>query len=174
LKARTSVPTSERRESSSRSLPERVAEIRPVAEVLHLFQSVAHGEPVREFSEVDAVEDKGLKDCIHGRHGSSRQILLADIETLEEFGVAPGLAKENITTRGIALQELELGQRLRVGEALLEVTKPCTPCHQMDEIRRGLQEAMRGRRGMMCRVVESGRIRQGDGITIVGQVNAAT
>jgi MOSC domain-containing protein YiiM len=143
-----------------------------VAEVLHLFQSLAHGEPVREFAEISAIEDKGFQDCLHGRSGSSRQVLLVDIETLEEFGVPPGRVKENITTRGIVLAELPMGQRIRAGEALLEVTKSCTPCHQMDEIRDGLQEAMRGRRGIMCRVVASGKIRRGDRIEIVEQAQS--
>jgi MOSC domain-containing protein YiiM len=121
---------------------------------------------MREYEEVWAAENKGFKDCIHGRNGSSRQVLIMDLETLEEFGVAPGRARENITTRGVAIGKLALGQRLRVGEVLLEVTKPCTPCYQMDEIRQGLQEAIRGRRGMLCRVVEGGRIRRGDRIEI--------
>jgi MOSC domain-containing protein YiiM len=140
-----------------------------VAEVLHLFQSVAHGEPVQEFAEVHAVENKGFRDCLHGRSGSSRQVLLMDIETLEEFGIPPGRAKENITTRGIDLSGLLLGQRIRAGEALLEITKPCTPCHQMDEIRAGLQERLRGRRGILCRVVESGKIRRGERIELVDE-----
>lgn len=121
---------------------------------------------MREFEEVTAIENKGFLECIHGRSGSSRQVLLVDMETLEEFGIAPGRARENITTRGIALGSLSLGKRLRIGEALLEVTKPCTPCHQMDEIRQGLQEALRGRRGLLCRVVESGPIRRGDRIEV--------
>jgi len=143
-----------------------------VSEVLHLFQCLAHGEPMREFEEVFAVENKGLQDCIHGRNHSIRQVLLMDQETLEEFGIAPGRARENITTRGIALGSLPLGQRLRAGEALLEVTKPCTPCHQMDEIRQGLQEALRGRRGLLCRVVEPGRIRRGDRIEMEQKARA--
>ncbi|HSZ19774.1 MAG TPA: MOSC domain-containing protein [Candidatus Acidoferrum sp.] len=141
-------------------------------EVLHLFQCLAHGEPMREFEEVIAVENKGLQDCLHGRSGSIRQVLLMDDETLEEFGIAPGRARENITTRGIALGKLPLGQRLRAGEALLEVTKPCTPCHQMDEIRQGLQEAIRGRRGLLCKVVESGRIRRGDRVEMEEKARA--
>ena len=80
-----------------------------MAEVLHLFQSIAHGEPVREFDEVFAVENKGFKDCVHGRRGSSRQVLLMDIETLEEFGIPPGRGKENITTRGIATRGIAAG-----------------------------------------------------------------
>src|ERR1700752_200464 len=106
-----------------------------VGEVLHLFQSREHGEPVREFHEVFAVEDKGFRDCIHGHGGSKRQVLLMDSETLAEFGVAPGRVKENITTRGLPLGTLQLGERLRVGGALLEVTSPCIPCRQMEEIR---------------------------------------
>ena len=137
-----------------------------MSEVLRLFQCLAHGEPMREFEEVTALENKGFLECVHGRSGSSRQVLLVDMETLEEFGIAPGRARENITTRGIVLGALPLGQRLRIGEALLEVTKPCTPCHQMDEIRQGLQEALRGRRGLLCRVVESGPIRRGDRIEV--------
>lgn len=140
-----------------------------MAEVSHLFQSIAKGEPVREFGEVLAVEDKGFRECRHGRSGSHRQVLLMDMETLEEFGVPPGRVKENITTRGLALAELPMGQRIRAGEALLEVTKLCTPCQQMDEIRGGLQEAIRGRRGILCRVLASGRIRRGDQIEIVAQ-----
>jgi len=137
-----------------------------VAEVLHIFQCLAHREPMREFDEVFAVENKGFKDCLHGRAGSSRQVLLLDLETLEEFGIEPGRARENITTRGIALGTLSLGQRLRAGEVLLQVTQPCTPCDQMDEIRQGLQEALRGRRGVLCRVIEPGRIRRGDRVEI--------
>jgi MOSC domain-containing protein YiiM len=143
-----------------------------VAEIVHLFQCLAHGEPMHEFDEVFALENKGLKDCIHGRSGSARQVLLMDLETLEEFGIAPGRVRENITTRGIALGTLPLGQWLRAGEVLLEVTKPCEPCHQMNEIRQGLQEAIRGRRGLLCRVVESGRIRRGDRVEIEEKARA--
>ena len=142
-----------------------------MAEVLHLFQALAHGQPVREFDEVSAVENKGLRECVHGQQGSSRQVLLMDSETLEAFGIAPGRVKENITTRGIRLDTLSVGQKMRVGQALLEVTKECTTCHEMDAIRHGLQEAMRGRRGLLCRVVESGRICRGDQIEMVDRVS---
>ncbi len=137
-----------------------------MSEVLHLFQCLAHGEPMHEFEEVVAVTDKGFEECVHGRRGSARQVLLMDQETLDEFGIPAGRTRENITTRGIKLDALPFGLRLRVGDALLEVTKPCTPCHQMDEIRDGLQNALRGRRGILCRVVESGAIHRGDRIDL--------
>lgn len=144
-----------------------------MGEIARLFQCLAHGQPMLEFEEVVAVESKGLKDCIHGRPGSSRQVLLMDQETLDEFDIPAGKARENITTRGIAVASLALGNRLRAGEALLQVSSFCTPCHQMDEIREGLQEAIRGRRGVLCRVLEGGRIRRGDRIEVEAQPGAS-
>jgi len=119
---------------------------------------------MQEVEEALAVENRGLHGCIHGRPGSRRQVLLVDIETLEDLQILPGMVKENLTTRGLTLNGLREGQRLRIGGALLEITGPCHPCHQMDLIRPGLRDELRGRRGLVCRVVETGRIRRGDAI----------
>ena len=89
-------------------------------------------------------------------------------ETLGALGVAPGIVRENITTEGIDVNGLAAGQRLRIGEALLEVTAPCTPCEQMERIRSGLRREIRGRRGMLCRVVQGGIIRRGDPVERLG------
>jgi len=144
-----------------------------MADVVHLFFSIRHRLPVKEVEEIHAVENKGFQGCAHGRPGSSRQVLLMDLETLGDFGLAPGDVKENITTRGLRLGGLKRGQRLRVGEALLEVTVPCEPCGRMDDIRRGLQQALRGRRGMLCRVLEAGLIRRGDAIEVLEAVGVS-
>lgn len=121
---------------------------------------------------VRAMADSGLEGCAHGRPGSQRQVLLMDVETLTDLGLAPGVIKENITTQGLDLRSLRNGQRLRIGEALLEVTLPCEPCKLMDDIRPGLQQQLRGRRGMLCRVVQSGLIRPGDAITLLAEERA--
>lgn len=143
-----------------------------MAEILHVFTAVEKGKPVREVEESVVLENKGLEHCVHGRPDSRRQVLLMDIETLGEFGVAPGRVKENLTTRGIVLRELAAGQRLRAGSALLEVTTECEPCHQMDMIRMGLKEELRGRRGMLCRVLRTGVVRRGDALEVVSAENA--
>lgn len=87
-----------------------------------------------------------------------------DLETLEAMQLHPGVIKENITTRGLNVRGLRPGQQLRIGDALVEITVPCEPCKRMEDIRAGLKEELRGRRGMLCRVVEGGRIRAGDRI----------
>jgi MOSC domain-containing protein YiiM len=51
-------------------------------------------------------------------------------------------------------------------ETLVElwVTGPCHPCGLMDDIRDGLQEELRGRRGVLAWVKAGGRVRVGDRI----------
>jgi MOSC domain-containing protein YiiM len=112
------------------------------------------------------IEDWGLEGDRHANSGGMRQVLLMDEETLSAFGLAAGTVKENITTRGIDLKTLAPGTRLVVGSAVLELTKSCTPCSRMDEIRPGLREALEGQRGMLARVVQGGLIRVGDPIEI--------
>ena len=138
-----------------------------MAEGTNVFVCLVHRFPMREVDEAELIEDKGLRGCIHGRKGSKRQVLLMDSETLERFGIVPGAVKENITTRGIDFQALAEGQRIRVGEGLLEITVPCDPCPRMDEIRMGLQQELRGQRGWLCRVLEGRKIRRGDRIEVL-------
>jgi MOSC domain-containing protein YiiM len=121
---------------------------------------------------VEAIENKGLKGCIHGRPDSKRQVLLMDRETLDKFALPPGAVKENVTVKGMDFQTLAIGQRLKVGECVLEITIPCDPCPRMDEIRMGLQQELRGQRGWLCRVVEAGTIRKGDAVAVMTSVAA--
>ena len=100
------------------------------------------------------------------RAGSRRQMLLVDSETLESFGLQPGQIRENITTGGLRVNDFAKGQRLAIGEAVLEVTGPCEPCSRMDEIRMGLQQELYGQRGILCRVIEGGRIQRWDTIQL--------
>jgi MOSC domain-containing protein YiiM len=134
------------------------------AEVTHLFRCIAHRLPMRGADEIEAVANRGLAGCAHAQPGGLRQVLLMDVETLEAMRLHPGDVKENISTRGLDVRGLRPGQRLRIGEALVEITVPCEPCKRMEEIRAGLKMELRGRRGMLCRVIESGRIRVRDPI----------
>jgi len=138
-----------------------------MAEVLHVFRCIAHKLPMREVAEIEAVANRGLRGCAHAQPGGMRQVLLMDVETLELLGLRPGEIKENVTTRGFDVRALRPGMRLRIGQALLEVALPCNPCKRMEYIRLGLKNELRGRRGMLCRVLESGMVRTGDAIEVM-------
>jgi MOSC domain len=133
-----------------------------------LVVALVHRFPMRELEEVRAIREKGFQGCIHGRPRSKRQVLLMDFETLHRLEIAPGAVKENITTHGLNMREISVGQRLRIGGALLEVSVPCEPCERMDRIRPGLRAELRDRRGWLCRVVEAGELRRGDEIEVMG------
>jgi MOSC domain-containing protein YiiM len=135
-----------------------------VARVQNLFRAPKKRLPMEELSEVRAIGDTGFRGCAHARPGSKRQVLLVDRETLEAMDLKPGIIRENITTDGLNVNSLEIGQLLRVGRARLEVSAICTPCDQMEAIRPGLRKELWGRRGMLCRVLEGGVIRRGDPI----------
>jgi MOSC domain-containing protein YiiM len=119
---------------------------------------------MEELSEVRGLDDTGFEGCSHGRPGRKRQVLLVDRETLEAMDLKPGIIRENITTDGLNVNSLQIGQQLRIGEARIEVSAVCTPCDLMETIRPGLRRELWGRRGMLCRVVEGGVIRCGDSI----------
>jgi MOSC domain-containing protein YiiM len=119
---------------------------------------------MEELHAAEAIPDLGFAGCSHGRRGSQRQVLLVDQETLDAMQLPPGIIRENVTTSGLNVNGLLLGERLRIGRALVEVTGVCTPCDQLERIRPGLRRELYGRRGMLCRVIEGGLIRRGDSI----------
>ena len=87
---------------------------------------------------------------------AARQVLLVDRETLEAMDLRPGVIRENITTDGMDVNSLALKQELRIGEVRLQVSEICHPCDQLEKVRPGLRRELRGRRGMLCRVLEGG------------------
>lgn len=135
-----------------------------MASVHDLFRAPKKHVPMQELREARLLADFGFEGCAHAKADSGRQVLLADRETLEAMGLTPGILRENITTHGLNVNSLQIGQQLRIGNARLEVTMVCTPCNQMERIRPGLRKELWGRRGMLCRILEGGVIRRGDAI----------
>jgi len=127
-----------------------------------------HGLPMTVVDPAHIISDQGLEGCRHAKAGSRRQVLLIEEETLDELVLRPGLIKENITTRGIDLNSLPTDTRLLLGAGLeLWITGPCDPCGLMDEIRPGLMEELRGRRGVLAWVKQGGQLRVGDRIEVI-------
>ena len=115
---------------------------------------------------ITAVADHGLEGCAHARPGGKRQVLFASGEHLDSVGVEPGRIRENFTVAGEDVQEWPVGQRVRVGTAVFEITMVCDPCERMDAIRPGLRGELEGKRGMLARVVEQGEVTLGDSVEL--------
>lgn len=143
-----------------------------MARVIHLFRAPKRRAPMEELQEARALEDVGLEGCAHARPQGKRQVLLMDRETLDVFELAPGIVRENLTTEGLDVNGLAFGQRLQIGEVELQVSAVCDPCEQIEALRPGLQAAMQGQRGMLCKVARGGLLRRGDEIVVRQQTAA--
>jgi MOSC domain-containing protein YiiM len=128
--------------------------------------------PARKSGRMDgherrrAIAGEGLEGCAHA-NPPRREVLFASREHLESVGVEPGAIRENLTVDGADVQAWSIGQQVRVGQAIFEITMVCDPCHRMDELREGLRAELEGRRGMLARVVEGGEVAVGDEIELL-------
>lgn len=120
-------------------------------------------------------------------HGGPRQaLLLITLEAIEElvqkgYPVFPGALGENITTTGWDRRQVRLGQRYRLGTAVVEITKVRVPCRTLDvygntiqkqvydkAVKAGDHTSLRwGLSGFYVSVPEPGEVMPGDIITTV-------
>lgn len=84
--------------------------------------------------------------------------------------VEPGLFGENLRTRGVEVSTAVVGERWRVGSAVLEVTQPRTPCatfaRRLGEDRWVRRFTEANRTGAYLRVVTPGRLGAGDAVVV--------
>ncbi|HEY3838685.1 MAG TPA: MOSC domain-containing protein [Bryobacteraceae bacterium] len=86
----------------------------------------------------------------------------------------PGMFGENLTSEGIDEQEVKIGDRFRIGTAVLQVSQPRMPCFKLglkfgrpDMVKRFW---MSGRPGVYFSIVEEGELAAGDEIVPVSRV----
>jgi MOSC domain-containing protein YiiM len=126
--------------------------------------------------------------CAHPEiHGGPKQaVLLIASEVIDElkslgYPVFYGALGENLTTRGLDRRQLRIGQQLRAGGALIEITKVRGPCASLDiygpaikqeiydtQVNAGDPTSPRwGMSGFYARVLQPGHVRPDDIIVIV-------
>src|SRR5690349_8342770 len=141
------------------------------------------GVPKRPVAEgrvgVDGLEgDAHHHDAVHG--GPHRAICLLGSEAIARVqadghpGVVPGAVGENLTTSGIELSLLQVGDRLAIGDEVeLEISGPANPC---DVIKGAFSGGKSGRISillhpedsrMYARVLREGVVRPGDAIRVL-------
>ena len=113
-----------------------------------------------------AIAGQGIEGCAHA-NPPKREVLFASLDRLRSVGVEPGAIRENLTVEDDDVQQWPIGQQVKVGDALFEITMVCDPCHRMDELRQVLRADLDGKRGMLARVVESGEVAVGDQVELV-------
>jgi len=121
---------------------------------------------------------------IHG--GPRKALLLITSEGIEElkaagFPLYNGALGENLTTQGLDRRSMRIGQRYRIGQVLIEITKVRSPCDTLTPYGTGIQKAVYDRKvkagdpasphwglsGFYASVIQPGTIRPGDAITLI-------
>ena len=118
-------------------------------------------------------------DVASGKHhgGSGQAVYAVAREELDWWGaeldrvLRDGMFGENLTTVGVDVDGAVVGERWRVGSAVLEVTGPRIPCATfaawMAEPRWVRRFTERGRTGAYLAVVEPGVVTAGDRVEVV-------
>lgn len=149
----------------------------------------AGGLPKRPVPE-GRVSTTGIQGDVQAHpsiHGDpSKAVLLIAAEVVDYlvsngYPVFYGALGENLTTRGIPMRDLSIGDRLQAGDALLEITQPRGPCTALDVYGTGLKSEIYdaevkaldsssprwGMSGFYARVLEEGTVRVEDPIVQV-------
>jgi MOSC domain-containing protein YiiM len=79
----------------------------------------------------------------------------------------PGSIGENFTTAGVDLLALRKGDRLRVGQCVIEITNVRVPCKNLLQWHPRLLEAIKDHSGWVAKVIEEATVRPGDKIELL-------
>lgn len=154
-----------------------------------IFARPARYAPCIRMRQTIAVKDIGLQDdrryleflaaATVATKVSIRQVTLMQAEHVDVIAkimqrpdLDAALFRRNLIVSGLnllAVKPLFKYQRhlLQIGEVLLEITGPCTPCSRMEGLLGpGGYNAMRGHGGVNAKVVEGGLLKVGDAVNL--------
>jgi MOSC domain-containing protein YiiM len=137
--------------------------------------------PMENAATIEAVVGEGLRGDRYGagigaaqfkgRRKPENEVTLIAREAIEAANDEFNLTIEHLDTRrnllteGVLLNDL-IGKKFCVGEVVLKGLERCEPCGYLEKRTfAGIQEALKGRGGLRCCVIEGGELRVGDGIS---------
>jgi MOSC domain-containing protein YiiM len=146
-----------------------------------------HAIPQGDIGPLGIAGDAYAHPEIHG--GPQQAILVISSEAIAEltalgYPLYPGALGENITTIGVDRAQWRIGQRWRIGQAIVEFTTVRAPCSQLSVYGSGIQKAIYDVKvdagdpssprwalsGFYASVVQPGPVRPGDPISLLDQM----
>ncbi len=123
----------------------------------------------------------GISGDAHGTNKGDkwhRQVSLLAMESIKKMveqglDVGPGDFAENITTNGIDLLALPIGEKIRVGsEVVLRITQHGKECHDRCAIYHQAGDCVMPREGIFAEVLQGGTIRKSDSIITIDETES--
>lgn len=127
--------------------------------------SLNKGERKTPVDSVELRPNHGIVGDAHAGEWHRQVSLLAkeSIFKMQQLGlkVDAGDFAENLTTEGLDLLALAIGDRVQVGEALLEITQIGKECHTRCAIYHQAGDCVMPKEGLFARVLMGGTIKPG-------------
>jgi mutator protein MutT len=150
--------------------------------VEHIHVAPAAGAPMEARAVVQASAGAGVAGDRYAAAAGywqdsrvSRDLTLIEAEAIEDLAtaggllLAPGETRRNITTRGVALDDL-VDRTFWLGDVLARGTSLCNPCRHLEEVTgKRLLRPLVGRGGLRADLLGSGPIAVGDAVEPVEQ-----
>jgi len=142
--------------------------MRKVGYITSLYYST---EIERVQVEALMLDEKGIIKDKHYNKNIERSVLLVSIDSYilaEKHGikVPTGSFGENFLM-DYNPYSLPTGSKLKIGNAILEISQHCTLCKSLSKIDSKLPKLLKDDRGIFARVVKEGIIKKGDQVYII-------
>jgi len=145
-------------------------------EVVSVCTSERTGTQKDAVERVNLLPDYGIEGDAHAGVPIRQVSLLAQerIDQMRSKGLelTDGAFGENIITRGVDLDELEVGRRLYLGQSIVQVSQHGKECHDRCAIYYAVGDCIMPRHGMFVVVRRGGEVRPGDEFRTAPELDA--
>ncbi|HUQ03372.1 MAG TPA: MOSC domain-containing protein [Kofleriaceae bacterium] len=135
-------------------------------ELASLYVKPKARAPMQRLREIAGLAGHGLVGDASADAGSPRHVLLVSEDDVRALALDPHDLRANLVVRG-NVDGLASGQLLAFGTLVLRITIPCEPCGRLNQVRAGLSKEIGIRRGVLARVLSSGRAEVGDSAAVL-------
>lgn len=142
-----------------------------MSKILAICTSKHKGTLKNEVEEANFIEEFGIEGDAHAGKWH-RQVSLLAFEKIEDFradggNVDFGAFGENLVVDGIELNKLPIGQKIKIGEALLEVTQIGKKCHDKCAIYYQVGRCIMPAYGIFTKVLNGGEVILGEEVELL-------
>ncbi len=138
--------------------------------IVSLNMSKKKGQKKTPVESMNLIAGKGVEGDAH--FSSERQISLLSYESIEKMQkvgleVSAGSFAENITVGDINLKSINIGSKVKLGNALIEITQKGKDCHEPCEIYRQAGYCVMPEEGIFASILKSSKIKNGDTVEVL-------
>jgi len=137
--------------------------------LISIYTSTKAGDPMRSVDSITAVAGRGLEGdrYFDAKKKPGQQVTLIEREAVEALGrdygatLAPGDARRNLVTDGVALNHL-VGREFSIGDVRLRGVRLCEPCTHLQQLT-GVKvlPGLVHRGGLRAEILQGGELKPG-------------